>query len=151
MIGSPGIGMLEFCIALSEGYLEKDDAIIFVAMDTSPTDVISMMETFGLPMDELLGKRIFFLDYHSCLLGSNMDRSDCIDGVRTISDLEGIMFNVARHRGRDWKEGEGILPFAIHPVPLQPIERGPEVLPDKLLQDPLAVRHRHRGGPRGSA
>ena len=94
MIGSPGIGMLEFCIALSEGYLEKDDAIIFVAMDTSPTDVISMMETFGLPMDELLGKRIFFLDYHSCLLGSNMDRSDCIDGVRMISDLEGIMFNV---------------------------------------------------------
>jgi KaiC/GvpD/RAD55 family RecA-like ATPase len=95
MIGSPGIGMLEFCIALSEGYLEKDDAIVFVAMDTSPTDVIAMMETFGLPMDELLGKRIFFLDYHSSLLGSNMDRSDCLDGVRTISDLEGIMFNIA--------------------------------------------------------
>jgi KaiC/GvpD/RAD55 family RecA-like ATPase len=94
MIGSPGIGMLEFCIALSEGYLEKDDAIIFVAMDTSPMDIIAMMETFGLPMDELLGKRIFFLDYHSCLLGSNMDRSGNVDGVRTISDLEGIMFNI---------------------------------------------------------
>lgn len=94
MIGSPGIGMLEFCVALSEGYLEKDDAIIFVAMDTSPSDVISMMETFGLPMDELLDKRVFFLDYHSCLLGGVMDRSECIDGVRTISDLEGIMFNI---------------------------------------------------------
>ena len=87
--------MLEFCVALSEGYLEKDDAIIFVSMDTSPADVISMMETFGLPMAELLGKRVFFLDYHSCLLGSSMDRSECIDGVRNISDLEGIMFNIS--------------------------------------------------------
>jgi len=95
MIGSPGIGILEFCVALTEGYLEKDDAIIFVAMDTSPKDVISMMETFGLPMDELLGKRVFFLDYHSCLLGTTMDRSDNVNGVRTISDLEGIMFNIA--------------------------------------------------------
>ncbi|MDD1743072.1 MAG: RAD55 family ATPase [Methanomassiliicoccales archaeon] len=95
MIGSPGIGMLEFCIALSEGYLEKDDAIVFVAMDTSPADVIAMMETFGLPMQELLGKRIFFLDYHSCLLGTNMDRVGDQLGVRTISDLEGIMFNIA--------------------------------------------------------
>jgi KaiC/GvpD/RAD55 family RecA-like ATPase len=94
MIGSPGIGMLEFCIALSEGYLEKDDAIIFVAMDTSPADVIAMMETFGLPMHELLGKRVFFLDYHSCLLGTNMDRVGDQVGVRTISDLEGIMFNI---------------------------------------------------------
>jgi len=81
MIGSPGIGMLEFCIALSEGYLEKDDAI-------------AMMETFGLPMHELLGKRVFFLDYHSCLLGTNMDRVGDQVGVRTISDLEGIMFNI---------------------------------------------------------
>ena len=95
MIGSPGIGMLEFCIALSEGYLEKDDAVVFVAMDTSPSDVISMMETFGLPMDGLLGKRVFFLDYHSCLLGSNMDRTTNEPGVRSISDLEGIMFNIA--------------------------------------------------------
>ncbi len=95
MIGSPGIGVLEFCVALTEGYLEKDDAIVFVAMDTSPADVISMMETFGLPMDKLLGKRIFFLDYHSCLLGTIMERSSAQDGIRTISDLEGIMFNIA--------------------------------------------------------
>jgi KaiC/GvpD/RAD55 family RecA-like ATPase len=53
------------------------------------------METFSLPMDELLGKRVFFLDYHSCLLGTTMDRSDNVNGVRTISDLEGIMFNIA--------------------------------------------------------
>ena len=95
MIGSPGIGIMEFCIALTEGYLEKDDAIIFVAMDTSPADMISMMEMFGLPMAELLGKRIFFLDYHSCLLGTTMDRSNPQEGVRAILDLEGIMFNIS--------------------------------------------------------
>ena len=96
MIGSPGIGMLEFCIALERRLSgEGRRASIFVAMDTSPNDMIAMMETFGLPMDELLGKRVFFLDYHSCLLGSIMDRSSDVDGVRTISDLEGIMFNIA--------------------------------------------------------
>jgi KaiC/GvpD/RAD55 family RecA-like ATPase len=93
LIGSPGIGLLEFNVSLVQNYLDKDEAVIFVAVDISPADVIRVMDSFGLDTKELLGKSLFFLDYHSSLLGSNEERT-VRTGVRPISDLEGIMFNI---------------------------------------------------------
>lgn len=93
LIGSPGIGLLEFNISLVQNYLEKEDAVIFVAVDTSPSDIVEVMSAFGIPTKEALGKRLFFLDYHSSLLGANEERAPT-PGVKVISDLEGIMFNI---------------------------------------------------------
>jgi len=94
MIGSPGIGLLEFNIGLVKGYLDKDDVVVFVALDNSPMDVAAVMDSFGVPTKDLLGKRLFFLDYHSSLLGASEERASHNDGIRHISDLEGIMFNL---------------------------------------------------------
>lgn len=94
MVGSPGIGLLEFNISLVKTYLERDDVVIFVALDSSPADVVRCMSSFGLEAKELLGRSLFFLDYHSSLLGASEDRVMRGNGIRSISDLEGIMFNI---------------------------------------------------------
>jgi KaiC/GvpD/RAD55 family RecA-like ATPase len=93
LIGSPGIGLLEFNISLVQNYLEKEDAVIFVAVDTSPADIVAVMSAFGIPTKEAMGKSLFFLDYHSSLLGASEERVSA-PGVKMISDLEGIMFNI---------------------------------------------------------
>ncbi|MCQ5375794.1 MAG: hypothetical protein NO474_04275 [Methanomassiliicoccales archaeon] len=95
MIGSPGIGLLEFNVGLAQSYLERGDIVVFVTIDVLPGDVVSLLKAFGVPVDELLGKKIFIIDYHSSLLGSYDDRSSITeDYVRKVSDIEGIMFNL---------------------------------------------------------
>jgi len=94
MVGSPGIGLLEFNVSLVKSYLERDDVVIFVALDNSPDDVIKTMNAFGLETDKLLGKSLFFLDYNSSLLGTREEKPTHTGGVRTINDIEGIMFNI---------------------------------------------------------
>jgi len=93
LIGSPGIGLLEFNVSLVQNYLEKDDVVIFVAVDTSPMDIAAVMNAFGIPTKEAMDKNLFFLDYHSSLLGANEDRVPT-PGVRPVTDLEGIMFHI---------------------------------------------------------
>ena len=94
MVGSPGIGLLEFNISLVKNYLDNEDVVIFVALDNAPADIMKCMNSFGLETKELLGNRLFFLDYHSSLLGDNEARAVHVGGIRTINDLEGIMFNI---------------------------------------------------------
>ena len=95
LVGSPGIGLLEFCVSMAQGYIEKDDVVAFVCIDAPVRDVMDLMDFFGMQTGELVGKKVFFLDYHSALLGMNVERQLANDGVRPINDLEGIMFNIA--------------------------------------------------------
>jgi len=95
MIGSPGIGLLEFNVYLAKDYLERGEAVVFVAVDCGARDVLNLMESFGLATSEVLGKRLFLLDYHSTLLGYTDERPGKGSGIIPISDLEGIMFNIA--------------------------------------------------------
>ncbi|MCE5296190.1 MAG: hypothetical protein LLG16_03685, partial [Euryarchaeota archaeon] len=96
MIGSPGIGLLEFNIGLVKEYLDNDELVIFVSMDLTPTDLLSLMGEFAIPTKEVLGKNLFIIDFHSSLLG-NAEDSPIFDkgSVILVSDIEGIMFNVA--------------------------------------------------------
>jgi KaiC/GvpD/RAD55 family RecA-like ATPase len=95
ILGSPGVGLLEFQMSLVKEYLENDEPVIFVTMDLLPRDLLVVMEHFGIPM-ERLGKGLYIIDYHSSLMGDSEER-DAYDRnkVRRIHDLEGIMFNVA--------------------------------------------------------
>ena len=95
MLGSPGIGLLEFNISVAKDYLDSDEVVVFVTIDNSAPDVMRLMSSFGIDIKGLLGKRLFFLDYHSTLLGTEQERSIRDSAVRPISDLEGIMFNIA--------------------------------------------------------
>ena len=95
MLGSPGIGLLEFNISVAKDYLDSDEVVVFVTIDNSAPDVMRLMSSFGIDIKGLLGKRLFFLDYHSTLLGTEQERSIRDLAVRPISDLEGIMFNIA--------------------------------------------------------
>jgi KaiC/GvpD/RAD55 family RecA-like ATPase len=96
MIGSPGIGLLEFNISMAKNYIENGDGVIFVAVDMLPADVISAMESFGINVKDTLGRSLFFIDYHSSLLGAFEGRDSKQNGeVRQVSDIEGIMFNVS--------------------------------------------------------
>ena len=95
MLGSPGIGLLEFNISVAKDYLDSDEVVVFVTIDNSAPDVMRLMSSFGIDIKGLLGKRLFFLDYHSTLLGTEQERSIRDPAVRPISDLEGIMFNIA--------------------------------------------------------
>ena len=95
MVGSPGIGLLEFNISLLKDYLADDVSAIFVTVDVLPSDIMTMMGQFGIDIKAVLGKKLFVVDYHSSLLGSNEERSSYPKSeVRPVSDLEGIMFNV---------------------------------------------------------
>lgn len=104
MIGSPGIGLLEFNVGLAQSYLERGDIVVFVTIDVLPGDVVSLLKAFGVPVDDFLGKKIFIIDYHSSLLGSYDDHSSFTEEyVRKVSDIEGIMFNltaIANEYGR---------------------------------------------------
>lgn len=95
MVGSPGIGMLEFNISLAKNYLDQGDSVVFVAVDNAPDDILTIMGSFGIPTQELLGKSLFVIDFHSSLLGACQDNgSASATDVRRITDLEGIMFNI---------------------------------------------------------
>ncbi len=95
MLGSPGIGLLEFNVWVAKDYLDSDEIVVFVTIDNDSADVMKLMSSFGIDVPGTLGKRLFFLDYHSTLLGTDQERSARGPGVRPISDLEGIMFNIA--------------------------------------------------------
>lgn len=95
ILGSPGVGLLEFQMSLVKEYLENEEPVVFVTMDLLPRDLLTVMEHFGIPMDRL-GNGLYIIDYHSSLMGDSEER-DSYDRnkVRRIHDLEGIMFNVA--------------------------------------------------------
>ncbi|MGD1060040.1 MAG: ATPase domain-containing protein [Methanomassiliicoccales archaeon] len=95
LIGSPGIGLMEFNVFLAKDYLDQGEVVVFVAVDGRARDVLDLMDSFGVETPTLLGKRLFFLDYHSTLLGSSEEKPASGSGVRNISDLEAIMFNIA--------------------------------------------------------
>ncbi|QLH75316.1 MAG: hypothetical protein HPY73_07640 [Methanomassiliicoccales archaeon] len=96
LMGAPGIGLLEFNIGLVKEYLEDDERVIFVSLDALPSDVLGVMKVFGIDTDVALGKNLFIIDYHSCLLGT-ADATTDFDKrkVKQVSDIEGIMFNIA--------------------------------------------------------
>jgi KaiC/GvpD/RAD55 family RecA-like ATPase len=95
LLGSPGVGLLEFEMGMVKEYLDAGEPVIFVSMDLLPKDLLAIMERFGISLD-LLGNGLYVIDYHSSLLGNSEDR-DVLERskVRRIHDLEGIMFNVA--------------------------------------------------------
>jgi len=93
LVGSPGIGLLEFSLSLTKDYMEGGETVIFITVDTLPIDLIEQMEVFGISRDRL-GKDLFIIDYHSSLLGA-IDAVELSHGdVRRVSDLEGVMFNI---------------------------------------------------------
>jgi KaiC/GvpD/RAD55 family RecA-like ATPase len=95
MLGTPGVGLLEFQMGMVKEYLEQGEPVVFVTMDLLPKDLLGAMERFGVPLDNL-GKGLYVIDYHSSLLGNSDDREPGDRSkVRRIHDLEGIMFNVA--------------------------------------------------------
>ena len=95
MIGSPGIGMAEYITHLVKGYLSRDETVIFVTVDMVPEDVIATMDAMDIDTEAVIGKRFFLIDFHSSLLGSfNGHDSSSIEGLRKVSDLEGIMYNI---------------------------------------------------------
>ncbi len=96
MIGSPGIGLLEFDIGLAKSYMEAGDVVVFVTVDVLPGDVFRAMAAFGIDVESLLGTDLHVIDYHSSLLGSFEGRDNSpAGGIRQVADIEGIMFNVA--------------------------------------------------------
>jgi KaiC/GvpD/RAD55 family RecA-like ATPase len=95
MIGSPGIGMLEFAVSIAKDWMEQDSAVIFVTVDLLPSDLLDVMTSFGVSK-EVLGRNLFIIDYHSSLLGSVDVITNCNGTeIRKVSDLEGIMFNIS--------------------------------------------------------
>lgn len=95
LLGSPGVGLLEFELGMVKEYLDDGEPVVFVVMDMLPKDLLSVMQRFGISLDRL-GSDLFIIDYHSSLLGNTEER-DTFERrkVRRIHDLEGIMFNVA--------------------------------------------------------
>jgi len=94
MLGTPGVGLLEFQMGMVKEYLDRGEPVVFVTMDLLPKDLLAAMERFGISLD-LLGKGLYIIDYHSSLLGNSDDR-ETFDRTKVcrIHDLEGIMFNV---------------------------------------------------------
>ncbi len=94
ILGSPGVGILEFQMGMVKDYLEAGEPVVFVTMDMLPKDLLGVMQRFGIGADRL-GEGLHIIDYHSSLLGNSEEHDVNGPKVRRIHDLEGIMFNVA--------------------------------------------------------
>ncbi len=94
MVSSPGIGVLEFNISLAKNYIDEGETVVFVTTDISADNLLHMMKCFGIKVEELLGKKLFLVDYHSSLLGSYENDEHTREDIRYVVDLEGIMFNI---------------------------------------------------------
>ena len=95
MVGSPGIGMLEFAAAIAKEWIETENLVIFVTVDLMPSDLLEVMNAFGVTKKGQ-EHNLRIIDYHSSLLGSFEDSVICQGiEIRKCSDLEGIMFNIS--------------------------------------------------------
>lgn len=95
MVGSPGIGMLEFAAAIAKEWIETGNLVIFVTVDLLPSDLLEVMSSFGVTKKGQ-EHNLRIIDYHSSLLGSFEDPVICQGiEIRKCSDLEGIMFNIS--------------------------------------------------------
>jgi len=95
MIGSPGVGMLEFNAGLAESYLSDGSTVIFITADLPAGEVLETMRRFGVDTEKALGEKLFLIDYHSSLLGSyKKEEPPRPDHVRKVMDIEGIMYNI---------------------------------------------------------
>jgi len=94
MVGSPGVGTLEFNISLVKTYLEEGQTVIFATADMHSESILDIMERFGIDVNERLGRTLYIIDYHSSLLGSFDDDDRHKAGIQYVVDLEGIMFNI---------------------------------------------------------
>ncbi len=95
VIGSPGIGILEFNLTLAKKHLDDGVPVVLVTTDMRCKDLLSTMENFGIDYNEMLGDKLFIIDYHSSLLGSSKGEDESAHPeILNVVDLEGIMFNV---------------------------------------------------------
>jgi KaiC/GvpD/RAD55 family RecA-like ATPase len=94
MLGSPGIGSLEFNISLAKNYIEEGQTVVFVSADMHADNLLYLMDKFGMDVKENLGKKLFLIDYHTSLLGTFDNDGHHNDDVRYVVDLEGIMFSI---------------------------------------------------------
>lgn len=94
LVGSPGIGALEFNISMVKKYLDEGETVVFVTADLNADNILYLMERFGIDVKGKLGEHLFLIDYHSSLLGT-YDNGDRInEKIQQVIDLEGIMFNI---------------------------------------------------------
>jgi KaiC/GvpD/RAD55 family RecA-like ATPase len=95
MIGSPGIGVMEFSAQVVREWLDVGDRVIIVTVDQLPSDILEVLKSFGVK-PELASKNLFVIDYHSALLGT-LETPTNLEGVeiRKVADLESIMFNIS--------------------------------------------------------
>jgi KaiC/GvpD/RAD55 family RecA-like ATPase len=94
LVGSPGIGALEFNISMVKKYLDEGETVVFVTADLNADNILYHMERFGIDVKNKLGEQLFLIDYHSSLLGT-YDNGDRInEKIQHVIDLEGIMFNI---------------------------------------------------------
>ncbi|HNU36475.1 MAG TPA: hypothetical protein PKJ15_07740, partial [Methanomassiliicoccales archaeon] len=48
MLGTPGVGLLEFQMGMVKEYLDQGEPVVFVTMDLLPRDLLGAMERFGI-------------------------------------------------------------------------------------------------------
>lgn len=94
LVGSPGIGALEFNISMVKKYLDEGETVVFVTADMNANNILYLMERFGIDVKDKLSEQLFLIDYHTSLLGTYENGDHINDKVQQVIDLEGIMFNI---------------------------------------------------------
>lgn len=90
LTGPPGVGKLDYMLAIMRAYLEAGQKVLFVCIDVSPKEVLGYAARGGAAVEGHLGKRLLFLDCFSPSISEEVDEREDVILVSSFSNLEGI-------------------------------------------------------------
>lgn len=93
--GPPGVGKLDYLLAIMGAYLEADEKVLIVCVDVSPREVLKYASKEA-DVSRHLGKRLLFVDCFSPSISEEVEEREGIILVSSFSNLEGIGMAIAK-------------------------------------------------------
>jgi len=95
--GPPGVGKLEWLLALARTYLGNGERVVFVTLDLHPREVRERAVATGLDFGEHEGEHLLFVDGYSASVSEKPEpASKKVFTVSSYSNLEGLGMAIAK-------------------------------------------------------
>ncbi len=96
--GPPGVGKLEYLLALTKAFLGAGDRVVFVALDLHPDEARGRAANIGLDLGPLEGASFAFVDCYSATASERIEPTGPRKTytVSSYSNLEGIGMAISR-------------------------------------------------------
>lgn len=85
--GPPGVGKFEYCLDLLEGCLKKEEKVIFITTERSPSEIKRRALNAGLDLDEYESKKFLFIDAYSWAVEEKYDKGFNVGNPANLNEL----------------------------------------------------------------